>query len=202
MQDSASPGDLVPLVAAAQAGDAPAFETLVLRFREPLAAYAHAILRDRGLAEDATQEALLHAYRRLGSLRDPARFRPWLYAILEHAALTGWRRRRRGRTAVLAEEDAVAEGIPVGNGWEEEGDGEEEGDTKQRPELRAVRDSLEALPPIYAEALRLRYVDGLSSREMAEALGLTRNNAKVRLHRARGAFRRDLAARGVRSAAS
>jgi len=181
-------------VKAAQAGDPLAFEALVRRFREPLAAYAHALLRDRWLAEDVAQEALLHAWRRLGTLRDPSHFRPWIYAILEHAALSGWRRRRRRRTVALAAEDAVAEGIPVAAAESAESDGDDDG---VRPEIRAVGETLASLPPIYAEALRLRYVDGLSAAELAEVLGVTKNNAKVRLHRARSAFRRDLVVRGV-----
>jgi RNA polymerase sigma-70 factor (ECF subfamily) len=195
VQDVGDSGDLVPVVKAAQAGDPLAFEVLVRRFREPLAAYAHALLHDRWLAEDVAQEALLHGWRRLGTLRDPAHFRPWIYAILEHTALSGWRRRRRRRTVALAEEDAVAEGIPVAAAAEEN-DGDDHGD-RVRPEIRAVGETLASLPPIYAEALRLRYVEGLSAADMAEALGVTRNNAKVRLHRARSAFRRDLAMRGV-----
>src|SRR5687767_12115604 len=75
-------------VLAAQAGDPRAFEAIVVRFREPLTAFATALLRDRGLAEDATQEAFVHAYRNLRRLRTPALLRPWLYTIVENCALS------------------------------------------------------------------------------------------------------------------
>lgn len=186
--DGAGDGDLDRTVAAAQAGDPRAFEVLVRRFREPLAAYAFALLRDRGLAEDATQEALLMAYREIRNLRRPARFRAWLYTILENAALSGWRRRRRRRAAPLDDGQAVAEGAPF------------PGEEQPRPEVLAVREALGRLPAPYVEILLLHYVEGLSATEAADALGLSRNNGKMRLHRARRALRRDLAAQGVTGA--
>jgi len=187
------PEDLTPTVVAAREGDPAAFEHLVLRFRGPLAAYAFSLLRDRGHAEDAVQEALILAYRDLAALRDPAKFRPWLYAILENAALSGYRRLRRRPSFPLGEEEAVAEGSPFP---------EEAPAAAEIPTFRveALRASMADLRPHYAEALRLHYVDGLSSRELAVVLGLSRNNAKMRLRRARKALRRDLAARGVEAA--
>jgi RNA polymerase sigma factor (sigma-70 family) len=192
---SAEDAEIVPTVEAAQRGDPLAFEKLVRRFRGRLATYAYALLRDRGHAEDATQEALLLAYSELGTLRDPARFRPWLYAILENAALSGCRYRRRRPSFPLADDEAVAEGSP----WEAAAAREEQGAEPPglRPEVRAVRSALDRLPGHYAEALLLHYVDGLSARDLAGALGLSRNNAKMRLRRARRALRRDLASQGV-----
>jgi RNA polymerase sigma-70 factor (ECF subfamily) len=180
-------------VAAAKRGDPAAFERLVLRFRGPLAAYAFSLLRDRGHAEDAVQEALLLAYRDLGDLRDPRRFRQWLYAIVENTALSGYRRLKRRPAFPLGEEEAVAEGCPFG---------EADGDAREIPTYRveALRASMAGLRPHYAEALRLHYVDGLSSKDLASALGLSQNNAKMRLRRARKALRRDLEARGVEAA--
>ncbi len=199
-EPTAEDRDILPEVEAARRGDTAAFESLVRRFRGPLAAYAWALLRDRGHAEDATQETLLLAFREVRTLRDPARFRPWLFAILENAALTGYRRRRCRPSSALGDEEAVAEGSP----WDaavarEEQAGEETG---VRPEIQAVRCALDRLPGHYAEALLLHYVDGLSARDLAGALGLSRNNAKMRLRRARRALRRDLADRGLALAAA
>jgi RNA polymerase sigma-70 factor (ECF subfamily) len=176
---------LAPVVEAARGGDPRAFEALVTRFREPLEAFATALLRDRGLAEDAVQEALLLAYREIGRLRDPRRFRPWLYAIVENAALGGLRRRRR-RPTMRLRPDAVAEGPTPGD------------DGEARPPCRAeaaMRRALGHLPRHYAAILVLRHVDGLSSTEAAEVLGISRNNAKMRLRRASRALRRDPALR-------
>jgi RNA polymerase sigma-70 factor (ECF subfamily) len=192
-KDAREARELAPTVAAAMRGDPWAFERLVVRFRGPLMAYAYSLLRDRGYAEDAVQEALILAYRDLGTLRDPGKFRQWLYAIVENTALTGYRRMKRRPCFPLGEEEAVAEGCP----FREEGAEPEEVPTFR---VEALRASMAALRPHYAEALRLHYVDGLSSRDLAAALGLSRNNAKMRLRRARKALRRDLEVRGVEAA--
>lgn len=192
-KDAREAKELAPTVAAARRGDPSAFEQLVLRFRGPMMAYAYSLLRDRGHAEDAVQEALVLAYRDLGTLRDPKKFRPWLYAIVENTALSGYRRMKRRPSFPLGEEEAVAEGCP----FREDG-----ADAAEIPTFRveALRASMKGLRPHYAEALRLHYVDGLSSKDMAGVLGLSQNNAKMRLRRARKALRRDLEARGVGAA--
>ena len=196
--------DLARTVRAAQAGDGRAFEDLVNRFREPLGAFAFGLLRDRGLAEDVVQSAFLLAYRGLGALRDPGAIRPWLYSIVENLALTGRRRRKRRTFRLLEDRDAVAEGEGPprrGEGWRRRfpapaahGD-EEPVPPPVRPEVRAVREGLARIAPNYAQVLTLHYLEGLTASEIARALGLTRNNAKVRLFRARNALRRDLLAR-------
>jgi len=185
-------------VRAAQRGDPGAFEAIVRRFREPLTAYATALLRDRGLAEDATQEALVHAFRNLGRLRSPALLRPWLYTIVENCALSAWRSRRRRRAARLEDGHAVAEG-GAPDPWEADPAPGEEPDSPPEPSpaFRAVRDSFAALPEPYGRALALHYLEGLTTAQVARTLGLSLNNAKVRLFRARNALRRELLARGV-----
>jgi len=180
-------------VLAAQAGDPCAIERIVARFRGPLTAYATALLRDRGHAEDAVQEAFAHAFRNLRRLRHPGALRPWLYAILENRALSAWRHRRRRRTYLMGDGHAVADGAHGGIGEE----AEPAAPAEPAPEHLAVRAALEAMPAGYRDALSRHYVEGQSTRQLARDLGLTLNNAKVRLFRARNALRRELRARGV-----
>ena len=73
------------LVERAQRADREAFAVLVHQVRDPLYAVAFRILRDTGLAEDALQNALVLAWRRLPRLRDPERFEAWIHRILVHA---------------------------------------------------------------------------------------------------------------------
>ena len=184
----------------ARPGDPRAFEEVVARFRGPLTAYAHALLRDRGHAEDAVQEAFLHAYRNLHRLRDPGSLRPWLYAILENRALSAWRHRRRRPARLLGDGHAVADGSPWSSG--EEAAPAAAPSAEHEATRLQVRAALAGLPAGYRDALALHYLEGHSARQVACSLGLTVNNAKVRLFRARNALRRELRARGVEGPAA
>jgi RNA polymerase sigma-70 factor (ECF subfamily) len=73
------------LVEQARQGDREAFAVLVHQVSDSLYAVAHRILRDTGLAEDALQNALVLAWRRLPRLRDPEKFDAWIHRILVHA---------------------------------------------------------------------------------------------------------------------
>src|SRR5919107_4511963 len=73
------------LVEQARKGDREAFAVLVRQVSDSLYAVAYRILRDTGLAEDALQNALVLAWRRLPKLRDPDRFEAWIHRILVHA---------------------------------------------------------------------------------------------------------------------
>jgi RNA polymerase sigma-70 factor (ECF subfamily) len=73
------------LVEQARQGDREAFAVLVHQVSDQLYAVAYRILRDTGMAEDALQNALVLAWRRLPKLRDPDRFDAWIHRILVHA---------------------------------------------------------------------------------------------------------------------
>src|SRR6187402_1542748 len=88
------------LVEQARRGDREAFTVLVHQVSDSLFAVAHRILRDTGLAEDALQNALVLAWRRLPKLRDPERFEAWIHRILVHACYDESQRTRSWRTSV------------------------------------------------------------------------------------------------------
>ncbi|HET6819312.1 MAG TPA: sigma-70 family RNA polymerase sigma factor [Candidatus Limnocylindria bacterium] len=85
------------LVERAMHGDEEAFDLRVERIGDGLHSVARRILRDTTLAEDATQQALLAAWRNLPRLRDPDRFEAWAYRLLVNACHTEARRERRQR---------------------------------------------------------------------------------------------------------
>jgi RNA polymerase sigma-70 factor (ECF subfamily) len=88
------------LVERAMRGDAVAFDALIERHGDHLHSVARRILRDPYLAEDATQRALLEAWRYLPTLRDPDRFEAWLHRLIVHACHAEARHERRHRTNV------------------------------------------------------------------------------------------------------
>ncbi len=97
------------LVERAMRGDEEAFDALIGRVGDQLHSVARRILRDPHLAEDATQRALLDAWRNLPRLRDPDRFEAWLYRLLVNACHAEARRERRHRANLrLLESDEPA----------------------------------------------------------------------------------------------
>src|SRR5262245_34335796 len=75
------------VVRAVLGGDREAFRLLVERYQRPLLASARHILGDAEMAQDAAQETFIEAYRALGNLKEPAKFRAWLYGILRHRCM-------------------------------------------------------------------------------------------------------------------
>jgi len=98
------------LVERAQRGDKAAYGLLAGAIADRFLAVARRILRDRDLAEDATQQALLAIWQNLPQLRDPGRFEAWSYRLLVHACYTEGRKERRWmpNLRLLPVEEAIA----------------------------------------------------------------------------------------------
>src|SRR5918994_6191540 len=99
------------LVERAMHGDEETFDALIERIGDSLHSVARRILRDTTLAQDATQQALLDAWRHLPQLRDPDRFEAWTYRLLVNACYAEARRERRHRGNLRLLPDA-GDGIP------------------------------------------------------------------------------------------
>lgn len=168
-----SPDD--DLISLALAGHRPAFDVLVKRTSRLV--WAHHVLRcrDRGLAEDLTQETFLKAWRALHGLTDPATFRSWLLTIAESVRLDDIKHRtRRKRAAPEATIDPSD--LPSCDTSPSE--------QAERTELsgRAL-DALAGLPSQYQQALSLRYLAGADHAEISKQLALTNGSLRGLLHR-------------------
>jgi RNA polymerase sigma-70 factor (ECF subfamily) len=104
----------VDLVRRAQRGDEEAFAALVPAAVDRLLAVAYRILRDPDLAEDVTQQAMLIAWRKLRTLRDPERFDAWTYRLVVNAcyAETGRFRIRLTPLRLVNDDAAVVDSMP------------------------------------------------------------------------------------------
>jgi RNA polymerase sigma-70 factor (ECF subfamily) len=166
------------LVERARQGDRDAFATLVRASATRLDAAARLILRDRELARDAVQEALIRAWRDLRGLRDPDRFDAWLYRLLANAAIEETRRRRRRVIEVAIDSLDVPAHDDVAR-------------------LFADRDALDRalaeLRPEHRALVVLHYYLGVPLPEAAAAMGISLGAAKARLHRSIVALRRAFA---------
>lgn len=148
----------------AAAGDAAAFTLLVERFGGEMVRVAYGVCGDLGLAEDAAQSAWAIAWRRLSGVRDPAQVRSWLLTTAANEA------RQSIRTAVRRRRAEV---------------GADPGSPPDRPDDRAVALSLlDGLDDRDRMLVVLRHLAGLSSVEIAAAMGMRPEAVRVRLHRA------------------
>jgi RNA polymerase sigma-70 factor (ECF subfamily) len=177
------------LVQRAQVGDLNAFETLVSRYERRIWALAKQLLQHDQDAEDVVQDTFLTALEHLHTLREGERFGAWLKQIAVRLAYRVLARRKRMPTESL---DALLSEDP-----------DEEETTLPRPQLvadwrdspeallqrketmRLIEEALQQLPEKYRVVFWLRDVEQLSTRETAEALGISEANVKVRLLRAR-----------------
>jgi RNA polymerase sigma-70 factor (ECF subfamily) len=180
------------------AGDAPLFEVLMRRYNQRVYRAARAILRDDVEAEDVMQQAYVEAYTHLSQFAGRAKFSTWLTKIAVYEALA--RLRRRGREAP-ARRRPESEEDPMTSLKSAAPDPEQQA---AHTELRTLLESaVESLPRTYRTVFVLREVEGMSTAETAECLGLREDAVKTRLHRARALLRETLYERaGVATAAA
>jgi RNA polymerase sigma-70 factor (ECF subfamily) len=171
------------LVERAMAGDHDAFEELTRVEIRRLFVVARLILRDDLRAEEATQEALLAAWRRLPGLRDPDRFGPWLHRLLVNACYREARRSGRRQSIEVHIDPVVLT------------DAQGAVDTVA---ALANRDQVERgfrrLDVDQRTVLVMHYYLGFSLDEAAEVLGVPPGTVRSRLHRAIDAMRAALEA--------
>ena len=169
------------------AGETALFEIIMRRHNQRLYRASRAILRDDAQAEDVVQDAYVRAYEHLSQFAGRSSFAAWLIRIAVNEGLSRLRSRKRHEA--------------------DDSRPEEEGDRMDRfasptlnpeqqlatSELHSLLEhSIEALPDSTRTVFVLREVEGMSTAETSEALGITEENVKVRLHRARAALRKRL----------
>jgi RNA polymerase sigma-70 factor (ECF subfamily) len=154
------------LVKAARAGDVSAFSELVRRYEGTVTVTAWSIVRDFHAAQDVAQESFVIAYQKLDRLRVAKAFGPWVLAIVRREALSA--RQQRARQAATAV--GLDERIPALGGW--------------WSEFQEIVPLLARLPEHECLVVSLRYLDGLSVREVAEETGRPVGTVTKQLSRA------------------
>ena len=182
--------DDLELVHASQNGDMSAFRQLVERYDHRLYRIAQHITHNREDSQDVVQEAFLKAFEHLGEFREQSRFSTWLIRITLNQSLMKVRKRRGIRELSLDEDFQADDSVlPL-----------EVADWAPNPEelyttseLRDILNkTMRELPPTLRAVFVLRDVEGLSTREAAEALNLSAVAVKARLWRARLRLREGL----------
>ena len=182
----ASPASLSDeeVVARVLAGETGLYEVLMRRHNQRVYRAIRAVLRSDADAEDVMQQAYLNAFRHLGQFEGSARFSTWLTRIAVNEALA--RLRKPGRAE--GNDDVDFERIESN-----------EPDPEQRAVQSELREVMErevaSLPDSFRTVVVLRDVEGMTTSETAEVLGISEDLVKQRLHRARAALRRSLVER-------
>lgn len=154
-------------------------ENTILEGRSALLGYIKKKVGDPDLAEDILQESMVKALRSAPELRDEEKVIPWFYRIVDNAIIDSFRRRRVERNYL----ERIA--------------GEEEPSVTPEEERRicaCIKDIIPTLKPEYAELVEELELRDEDPAVVAERIGITRNNLKVRRHRARTQLRERLEA--------
>ena len=160
------------LIRRSQAGDKTAFGTLVEQYRGPLFGTAYLMLRDRGLAEDAVQEALIQIWKHLPSFRFQSSLKTWLVRIVINEVKQQARKKRPVTVPLESTEDKT-----------DAPDGLETAMIRSE-ERYSLRQALEKLQPEQRESVVLRYYSELTVPEIAAVTGQHEGTVKSRLSRA------------------
>ena len=175
------------VVARVLAGETAMFEIVMRRYNQRLYRVARAILRNDGEAEDVMQDAYVRAYEHLGQFAGRARFSTWLTRIAVHEALA---RQNRGTRFQELEPMTEGEGDPMDRFASLAPDPERQASNSEIRSL--LEEAVEGLPDAYRAVFILRDVENMSTTEAADALEITEENVKIRLHRAKALLRKSL----------
>lgn len=164
-------------VRSAAGGDEAAFASLVADHHASMARVAFVVCGDVEVSRDVVQTAWAIAWRRIGSLRDPAQVRPWLVAIAANEARQAMRRKRRANVIDISRDlrDPV-------------------GDPTDSVELMDLEIALQRLRPDDRSLIAMRFAAGLESAEIAAELGISPSGVRSRLARILDRIRQDLTA--------
>lgn len=189
----APPDVYADLVRDASGGDPAAMERLLTRVQEMAWRFSMSVCGRAADAEDAMQEALIKTYRYTSSIREPEAFRPWLHRTVKNACLMS-RRRRVNQPKRLESIDPARAGDDTAT-IDPPDPGRNPEQLTANSRLRGrLQEALRTLPASQRAVVVLREMQGLSTREVADAMGISEANVKTRLSRARKALQSALEA--------
>jgi RNA polymerase sigma-70 factor (ECF subfamily) len=173
----------VALVASARSGDVHAFETLIQKYDRQIFRIAQHITQNREDAQDVVQDAFLKAYEKLEQFQGNSKFYTWLVRIAVNESLMRLRKRRTGKMVSIDEDIETDEGSVPRDLADWSPNPEQNYGQAELAEI--LRKTIQGLPHGFRIVFVLRDVDGLSTEETAETLGLSVPAVKSRLLRAR-----------------
>jgi len=171
----------IELIALARKGDKDAFGLLAQRYQIPMQSFALRLVAEEESVPDLVQETMLQAYVSLGGLRNPVRFKSWLYGIM----LNVYRSRLRNRRIPFFSLEAIIEGLHFFPAPFHSPVLTPEKIAEEKEQYQTVLKAVNSLSPADRDILLLFYYAQLSLQEIVTMMNITVGTVKVRLHRAR-----------------
>jgi RNA polymerase sigma-70 factor, ECF subfamily len=173
----------LPVIEAIQAGDRYAFAELVQRHGSWVRAVVFGVLGRSDGIDDVVQQVWTSVWQRIRELRDPARWRPWLYRMARNAAVDAGREISRRRRLHKSAPDGVLAGQP---------DRVDARDPAAAERHRLVMAAINGLPALYREPFVLRHLNDWSYQQIADVMDMPVDSVETRLVRARRLLREAL----------
>jgi RNA polymerase sigma-70 factor (ECF subfamily) len=171
-------------------GDTAAFEELLNRYKKSIFTIAYRMMGNYHEAEDIGQEVFVTVYNKLYQFDRSKKFSPWIHRIAVNTCISTIR--KRNKVVTLSFDESFAPQYEV-----------EQNELHEDPQLvfeqKELKTEIEAvlmeLPESYRMVLILRYQLDLKNQEIAEIMGISRENVEVKIHRARKAMRKTIVKR-------
>jgi len=171
-------------------GEPALFEILMRRHNRRVYRAARAVVRDEAEVEDIMQQAYMNAFVHLHQFEERAQFSTWLVRIVLNEAFARRRRRQVLTAGAMDPADAGDRGLHALSATQADPEHQ-----AYASELRRILEhAVDALPDSYKVVFVLRDIEGMTTSEAGECLGLGEEAVKTRLHRARGMIRRSVTA--------
>ena len=182
------PEALRSMVASAATGDEIAFARIVAAHHDDMARVSFVVCGDVTLAQEAVQAAWPKVWAKLGTVRDPAKLRPWLVSVAANEA----KQLARSRNRRWVREVAIDDTTDLSSGASARARYAASADPGDRAAELDLANALNALAPDDRVLIALRYAAGLTSDEIGRAIGLTGGGVRARLARLLSRLREEL----------
>ena len=168
-------------------GEVSAFEELINRYKNSVFAIIYRMTGQYQEAEDISQEVFLTVYQKLYQFDNAKKFSPWIYRIAINTCISNLR--KKNKVALINFDESFINQSQ----WDGPNNYGNPEAVLARSELRSeIKAALQELPVSYQSVLVLRYQLDLNNQEIADTLGVNKENIEVKIHRARKALRRIL----------
>jgi RNA polymerase sigma-70 factor (ECF subfamily) len=183
------------IVKRVRAGDSAVFEILMRRHNQRVYRVVRAVVKDEADVEDVMQQAYINAFTHLHQFEDRSQFSTWLIRIALHEAFGRRRKVQRSETTTVRNLSDVADdrGEFMHSLTSPAADPERQAYAQELHRVLAA--AVDTLPESYRAVFMLREIEGLSTSETGQGLGLGDEAVKTRLHRARAMIRRAVTVR-------